>query len=52
LRGSRSTSGKAGKQAVRLDVAGTPHVVDSQGRIYFAEDEGFPKVRRYPLVEN
>jgi 6-bladed beta-propeller len=43
---------KAGKQAGRLDVAGTPHIVDSQGRVYFAEDEGFPKIRRYSVVEN
>lgn len=43
---------KAGKQVGRLDVAGKPHIVDRQRRIYFAEDEGFPKVRRYSVVEN
>ena len=43
---------KAGRQVGRLEVAGEPHVVDPQGRIYFSEDEGFPKVRRYSVVAN
>jgi len=39
-----------GKQIGTMDVAGTPHVVDAEGRIYFVEDEGFPKVIRYRIV--
>ncbi|MDH4197952.1 MAG: 6-bladed beta-propeller [Candidatus Aminicenantes bacterium] len=43
---------KAGKQVGRLEVEGTPRIVDPQGRVYFAEEEGFPKIRRYSVVEN
>lgn len=43
---------QAGKQVGTMDVAGTPHLADSQGRIYFAEEEGFPKVVRYTVVKN
>lgn len=43
---------QAGKQVGTMDVAGTPHMADSQGRIYFAEEEGFPKVVRYTVVKN
>ncbi|MCX6563397.1 MAG: 6-bladed beta-propeller [Candidatus Aminicenantes bacterium] len=38
---------KAGQQVGSMDISGTPFVVDAQGRIYFAEEEEFPKVRRY-----
>jgi hypothetical protein len=31
---------------------GTPHMADSQGRIYVAEEEGFPRVVRYSVVKN
>jgi hypothetical protein len=40
------------KQTGTMDVAGTPYIVDSQGRIYFGEDEGFPKVVRYQVIAN
>ena len=43
---------KAEKQAGTIDVPGSPYVADSQGRIYFAEEEGFPKVVRYAVVKN
>ena len=43
---------KAEKQAGTIDVPGSPYVADSQGRIYFAEEEGFPKVVRYTVVKN
>jgi len=40
-----------GRQQIgTMDVAGTPHIVDPEGRIYFAEDEGFPKVVRYKMI--
>ena len=38
---------KGGQQIGTLDVSGTPFVVDAQGRIYFAEEDVFPKVSRY-----
>ena len=38
---------KGGQQVGTLDVSGTPFCVDAQGRIYFAEEDVFPKVRRY-----
>jgi hypothetical protein len=38
---------KGAQQVGTLNIAGTPYVVDAQGRIYFAEEEEFPKVRRY-----
>jgi hypothetical protein len=34
------------------EMPGTPHMADSQGRIYIAEEEGFPKVVRYTVVKN
>jgi len=40
------------QQIGTMDIAGTPHIVDSKGRIYFAEDEGFPKVVRYKVIVN
>ena len=43
---------QAGKQIGTMDVPGTPYVTDPQGRIYFAEEEGFPKVVRYTIVKN
>jgi len=43
---------QAGKQAGTIDVPGTPYVAESQGRIYFAEEEEFPKVVRYAVVKN
>lgn len=39
-----------GKQVGSIDFPGTPHVVDSQGRIYYAEEEDFPRVVRYTLI--
>jgi hypothetical protein len=43
---------QAGKQVGAMGLPGTPYVSDSQGHIYFAEDEGFPKVVRYAVVKN
>jgi hypothetical protein len=43
---------QAGKQIGSIDFHGTPHMADSQGRIYVAEEEGFPKVVRYTVVKN
>jgi hypothetical protein len=43
---------QAGKQIGSLEIPGTPHLADSQGRIYFAEEEGFPRVVRYAVVKN
>jgi hypothetical protein len=43
---------QSGKQVGTIDVPGKPHVADSLGRIYFAEEEGFPKVVRYTVVKN
>jgi hypothetical protein len=42
----------AGKQIGSLEMPGTPHMADPQGRIYVAEEEGFPKVVRYTVVKN
>lgn len=42
---------RAGKQIGSIDVPGTPHVADPQGRIYFAEEGDFPKVVRYAVVK-
>jgi len=36
-----------GKASGSLPVAGIPYVIDSQGRLYIAEEEGFPRVVRY-----
>jgi hypothetical protein len=38
-----------GKQVGSVELAGTPHVADSQGMIYVSEEEGFPKVVRYAV---
>jgi hypothetical protein len=35
-----------------LEIPGTPHMADSLGRIYVAEEEGFPRVVRYAVVKN
>ena len=43
---------QSGKQIGSIDFPGTPHMADSQGRIYVAEEEGFPKVVRYTVVKN
>jgi hypothetical protein len=40
-----------GRQIGRLTVSGIPYAVDAQGRLYFAEEEGFPRIVRY-IVEN
>jgi hypothetical protein len=40
---------KGGQQVGTLDVSGTLFVVDAQGRIYFAEEDVFPKVGRYVI---
>ena len=40
---------RGGKQIGSMEVPGTPYNVDAQGRIYFAETEGFPRVVRYVL---
>jgi hypothetical protein len=39
-----------GKQVDTLDVKGTPHIADPQGRIYFAEEGDFVKVVRYSVI--
>ena len=39
-----------GKQVDTLDVKGTPHVADGQGRVYFAEEGDFVKVVRYAVI--
>jgi len=38
---------KGSQQIGTQDVSGTPYVVDARGRIYFAEEDNFPKVCRY-----
>jgi len=43
---------QSGKQIGTIDVPGKPYVADPQGRIYFAEEEGFPRVVRYAVVKN
>ena len=43
---------QSGKQIGSMDIPGRPHITDPQGRIYFAEEEGFPKVVRYAVVKN
>ena len=43
---------QSGKQIGSIDFPSTPHMADSQGRIYFAEEEGFPRVVRYAVVKN
>jgi hypothetical protein len=43
---------QSGKQVGSLEIPGTPHMADSLGRIYVAEEEGFPKVVRYTVVKN
>jgi hypothetical protein len=40
-----------GRQIGRLTVSGIPYAIDAQGRLYFAEEEGFPRIVRY-IVEN
>lgn len=40
-----------GRQIGRLTVSGIPYAIDAQGRLYFAEEEGFPRIVRY-VVEN
>jgi hypothetical protein len=42
---------EAGRQIGRLTVSGIPYAIDAQGRLYFAEEEGFPRIVRY-IVEN
>jgi hypothetical protein len=42
---------RGGLQIGTQDVAGTPFAVDSQGRLYFAEDELFLRIRRYRINE-
>lgn len=43
---------QSGKQIGSIDIPGRPYVTDPQGRIYFAEEEGFPRVIRYAVVKN
>ena len=43
---------QSGKQVGTIDLPGKPYVADSQGRIYFAQEEGFPRVVRYAVVKN
>ena len=40
-----------GQQIGRLTVRGIPYAIDAQGRLYFAEEEPFPRIVRY-IVEN
>jgi hypothetical protein len=42
---------RGGLQIETQDAPGTPFAVDAQGRLYFAEDENFPKIRRYRIGE-
>jgi hypothetical protein len=42
---------EAGKTIGSIGLPGTPHVADPQGRIYFAEEDDFPKVVRYAVVK-
>jgi hypothetical protein len=43
---------RVGKQVGSMDIPGTPCCVDAQGRIYFADSEGFPRVARYAVAKN
>lgn len=43
---------RAGKQIGALDIPGTPRAVDAEGRLYFAEEDPFPRVVRYSVVRN
>lgn len=43
---------ESGKQIGSVEIPGTPHIADLQGRIYFAEVEGFPRIVRYAVVKN
>jgi outer membrane protein assembly factor BamB len=36
-----------GRQTDTLIVPGIPFVIDAQGRLYFAEEEGYPRIVRY-----
>lgn len=40
---------KGRKQIGTMDMPGRPFCTDSQGRIYVAETEGFPRVVRYTV---
>jgi len=40
---------RSGRQVGSLDLPGTPHVGDVQGRLWIAEEEGFPRVVRYSV---
>ena len=42
---------EAGKTIGSIGLPGTPHVADLQGRIYFAEEDDFPKVVRYAVAK-
>lgn len=42
---------EAGQMIGSIGLPGTPHVADLQGRIYFAEEEDFPRVVRYAVVK-
>ncbi len=39
-----------GRQIGSVELLGTPHVADTQGMIFVAEEEGFPKVVRYRII--
>jgi hypothetical protein len=41
-----------GKQIASIELKGVPHVLDPQGQVYIAEDEGFPKIVRYAVSQN
>ena len=41
-----------GKQIGSMEIPGTPCNVDARGRIYFAEEEGFPRVVRYAVTRS
>jgi hypothetical protein len=43
---------RGGKPIGSVAFPGTPYNVDAQGRIYFGETEGFPRVVRYTVVRD
>lgn len=43
---------QAGRQVGSIEVPGTLRAADARGRIYVAEEEGFPKVVRYAVKTN
>ncbi|MBN1938511.1 MAG: 6-bladed beta-propeller [Candidatus Aminicenantes bacterium] len=42
---------EGGRQIGRLTVSGFPLAVDKEGRLYFAEEENYPRIVRYVVVK-